>query len=99
MGHLYYDVFKLSSGSAVAEPSDIAEVKPFKDVQPSLYWGCMAQRPTSSNTQAANLCAADPTAAPGFAFSFDMGNGFTDTTLLPSDLYLMVYYPDPPTKK
>ncbi len=99
MGHLYYDVFKQSAGSSVAEPPDIAEVKPFTNVQPSLYWACMAATPTSTNTQAANLCGNTPTAAPGFAFSFDMGNGFTDTTLLPADLYLMVYYPDPPAKK
>jgi hypothetical protein len=99
MGHLYYDVFKLSAGSSVAEPPDIAEVKPFANVQPSLYWACMASTATSTNTQAANLCGSTPTAVPGFAFSFDMGNGFTDTTLLPSDLYLMVYYPDPPAKK
>jgi len=99
MGHLYYDVFKLSAGSSVAEPPDIAEVKPFSTVQPSLYWACMAARPTAQNQQAGNLCGDTTTAAPGFAFSFDMGNGFTDTTLLPSDLYLMVYYPDPPAKK
>jgi hypothetical protein len=99
MGHLYYDVFKLAAGSSVDEPADVAQVKPFTNVQPSLYWACMAATPTPANTQPANLCSTTPTAAPGFAFSFDMGNGFTDTTLLPSDLYLMVYYPDPPTKK
>jgi len=99
MGHLYYDVFKLSAGSSVAAPPDIAEVRPFTNVQPSLYWACMAARPTAQNQQAENLCGDTTTAAPGFAFSFDMGNGFTDTTLLPSDLYLMVYYPDPPAKK
>lgn len=99
MGHLYYDVFKLSAGSAVDEPVDIAEVKPFTHVQPSLYWACLAATPTPMNTEAGNLCNASPIAAPGFAFSFDLGNGFTDTTLLPSDLYLMVYYPDPPPAK
>lgn len=99
MGHLYYDVFKLSAGSAVDEPSDIAEVNPFTHVQPSLYWACLAATPTPMNGQAGNLCGASSIAAPGFGFSFDMGNGFTDTTLLPSDLYLMVYYPDPPAAK
>ena len=97
MGHLYYDVFKQSIGSSVAQPADIPEVKPFLNVQPSLYWACMADTPRS-NPHAGNLCSATPTAAQGYAFSFDMGNGFTDTTLLPSDLYLMVYYPDPPSR-
>ncbi len=94
MGHLYYDVLKLKAGTAVAEPPDIAEVKPFVNVQPSLYWACSADPSTRSNPQG-SLCSSTPTAAPGFGFSFDMGSGFTDTTLLGSDLYLMVYYPDP----
>jgi len=95
MGHLYYDVLKLKAGTAVAEPPDIAEVKPFVNVQPSLYWACSADPSTRSNPQG-NLCSSTPTAASGFGFSFDMGSGFTDTTVLGSDLYVMVYYPDPP---
>ncbi len=89
LGHLYYDVLNLKAGTAVAEPPDIAAVKPFVNVQPSLYWACGA------DSSKGNLCSSAPTAAPGFGFSFDMGSGFTDTTLLGSDLYLMVYYPDP----
>lgn len=95
MGHLYYEVFKLKPGTAVAEPPDIADVQPFVNVQPSLYWACTADPSTRSNPQG-NLCNSIPTAASGFGFSFDMGSGFTDTTVLGSDLYLMVYYPDPP---
>lgn len=95
MGHLYYDVLKLKAGTAVAEPPDVAEVRPFVNVQPSLYWACSADPSIASNPQG-NLCGSTPTAASGFGFSFDMGSGFTDTTLLGSDLYLMVYYPDPP---
>jgi len=97
LGHLYYEVFKLKAGTAVAEPPNIPEVKPFENVQPSLYWACTADPSTRSNPQG-NLCDSTPTAAPGFGFSFDMDSGFTDTTLLGSALYLMVYYPDPPAK-
>jgi hypothetical protein len=95
LGHLYYDIFKLKAGTAVAEPPNIPEVKPFENVQPSLYWACTADPSTRSNPQG-NLCDSTPIAASGFGFSFDMGSGFTDTTLLGSDLNLMVYYPDPP---
>ena len=95
MGHLYYDIFKLKPGAAVAEPADIPEVKPFVNVQPSLYWACAAATSTSANSQPGILCASTPTAATGFGFSFDMGTGFTDTTVIASGLYLMVYYPDP----
>ena len=98
MGHLYYTLFKLQAGAAVNEPPDIPEVKPFVHVQPSLYWACMADTVAKTNPQG-NLCASEPTAAPGFGFSFDMGNGFTDTTIIGSDLYLMVYYPDPLPKR
>jgi hypothetical protein len=97
MGHLYYEVFKLTAGTAVAEPPDISEVRPFVSVQPSLYWACSAAPPTLFNPES-NLCTAASTAASGFGFSFDMGSGFTDTTVLDSDLYVMVYYPDPPRK-
>ena len=39
-------------------------------------------------------------AARGLAINsrLDMGNGLTDTTMIGSDFYLMVYYPDPPIK-
>lgn len=97
MGHLYYDVFKLKPGTAVAEPADIPEVKPFSGVQPSLYWACTAATPNPRTGAGANLCAPSPTAATGMGFSFDMGTGFTDTTVIASELYLMVYYPDPPS--
>lgn len=98
MGQLYYDVFKLKAGATVAEPPDIPAVKPFLNVQPSLYWACTAAKKTSSGPQAENRCGPKPEAPgpAGFGFSFDMGSGFTDTTIIPADLYLMVYYPDPP---
>lgn len=99
MGHLYYTVLKLKPGDAVAEPPDIPEVKPFYNVQPSLYWACAAAEPDFANGMLATLCGATPTAASGFGFSFDMGSGFTDTTVIASKLYLMVYYPDPPQRK
>jgi hypothetical protein len=99
LGHLYYDVFKLGSGAAVADPPDIAEVKPFFEVEPSLYWACAAGPTSAANSQGGNLCGAPPTAEAGFGFSFDMGSGFTDTTVNGSELYLMVYYPDPTSTK
>jgi len=97
LGHLYYEVFELKAGTAVAEPPNIPEVKPFENVQPSLYWACAADPSTRSNPQG-NLCNSTPTAVSGFGFSFDMGSGFTDTTLQGSALSLMVYYPDPPAE-
>jgi hypothetical protein len=96
MGHLYYEVFKLNPGAAVADPTDIPQVKPFTRVQPSLYWACAGAKPPITGG-VVNLCASTTTAASGMGFSFDMGTGFTDTTVLASDLYLMVYYPDPPS--
>jgi hypothetical protein len=96
MGHLYYAVLMLKPGDVVAEPPDVPEVNPFHDVQPSLYWACTAADPNAATGALANRCSSTPTAAPGFGFSFDMGSGFTDTTLIASKLYLMVYYPDPP---
>ncbi|MEO7087017.1 MAG: hypothetical protein ABI442_09600 [Gemmatimonadaceae bacterium] len=98
MGHLYYEVFKLKPGDAVAEPPDIPEVQPFLNVQPTLYWACTAANPNPIIGTGANLCSPAATAASGMGFSFDMGSGFTDTTVGASELSLMVYYPDPPSK-
>lgn len=94
LGHLYYDVLKLKPGTAVAAPPDIAQAAPFYNVQPSLYWSCVAANSSPAPGAASSVCATPPLAAAGMGFSFDMGTGFTDTTVLASALYVMVYYSD-----
>jgi len=61
----------------------------FSHLQPYLYWSCAAAE--GSNV----LCQSAPP-APNFGWSFSFGNGFQGTDLQANNLYVMVYYPDPP---
>jgi hypothetical protein len=88
MGNLYYNQLRLSQGTAVV-PTPNIDVGPFSNVQPYLYWSCTAA--TGSQV----LCQSAPP-APGFGWSFSFGNGFTGTDVVGNDLYVMVYYPEPP---
>lgn len=90
MGNLYYTQLKLQAGTpAVATPS--IKVGPFTNLQPYLYWSCQAA--PGSNV----LCTSDAP-APNFAWSFSFGNGFQGTDLQINELYVMLYFPDPPPK-
>lgn len=88
MGTLYYNQLRLSQGTPVV-PTPNINVGPFSNVQPYLYWSCTAA--TGSQV----LCQSAPP-APGFGWSFSFGNGFTGTDVVGNDLYVMVYYPEPP---
>jgi hypothetical protein len=88
MGNLYYSQLRLSQGTPVV-PTPNINVGPFSNVQPYLYWSCTAA--TGSQV----LCQSAPP-APGFGWSFSFGNGFTGTDVVGNDLYVMVYYPEPP---
>jgi hypothetical protein len=67
------------------------DVGPFRNVQPYLYWSCLA----APDSQA--LCQTDPP-APGFDWSFSFGNGFQGTDVKGNNLYVMVYYPQTPAE-
>jgi len=89
MGSLYYKQLKLAQGTpAVATPN--VRTGPFSNLQPYLYWSCSAA--PGSNV----LCDPAAVPAPNFGWSFSFGNGFEGTDLQVNDLYVMIYYPDPP---
>jgi hypothetical protein len=89
MGSLFYSQLRLSQGDPVV-PTPSINVGPFRNVQAYLYWSCTAAQ--VSNV----LCQAAPP-APGFGWSFSFGNGFEGTDVVGNDLYVMVYYPEPPS--
>ena len=86
MGELFYDQLGLRMGTAVVAIRD-ADVGPFHDVQPYLYWSCGAQG--SDRT-------CEKPVAPGFEGSFSFGNGFQGTDVVGNHLYVMVYRPEAP---
>jgi hypothetical protein len=88
---------------------------PFVDIQPFLYWSCKRD-PDSMGGSSQSPCLCNTTTCPDAAhhagtnprsgelqdFSFNWGDGFTDTTDDSKLLYLMVYYPQkitPPSMK
>jgi hypothetical protein len=85
LGELYYDALGYSEGDpVVATPN--TNTGGFHDLQPYLYWSCSTISVPCSGSQ--------PT---GSAWSFSFGNGFEGTDLIQNDLYVMVYYPTPPS--
>jgi hypothetical protein len=83
MGELFYNQFALSKGmSAVQVPN--TSVGPFHNIQPYLYWSCLAatiQEPCESTQPVTNQ-----------EWSFSFGNGFEGTDLLANDLYVTAYF-------
>ena len=85
MGSLFYRQLGLHPGDSVVEPST-AQVGPFQNVQPYLYWACAGE-------SASSPCRS--TGPPdGFEWNFSFGNGFQGTNLVGNNLFVMVYYPD-----
>ena len=83
MGNLFYDQLGLSQGmSAVATPN--TAVGPFHNLQPYLYWSCVA----------ATIQDACETAGPAdnFEESYSFGSGFQGTDLLANSLYVTAYF-------
>jgi hypothetical protein len=89
MGELFYKQLGLRRGESVVAAPDV-KVGPFHDIQPYLYWACLAETAISS------CQTAGP--ADGFEWNFSFGNGFEGTNLLANNLYVIVYYPGSPTK-
>ncbi len=87
-GILYYTQLHLAQGTP-AVPTPNVTAGGFSHLQPYLYWSCTAAE--GSNV----LCQSTPP-APNFGWSFSFGNGFEGTDLMANNLYVMVYYPDPP---
>jgi uncharacterized protein (TIGR03437 family) len=88
MGNLFYDQLGFSQGMSAVAPSNIA-VGPFHNLQPYLYWTCVA----------AAIQDACETAGPAdnFEESYSFGSGFQGTDLLANDLYVTAYYVGPPS--
>jgi len=85
LGDLYYNALGYSQGQpVVATPN--TKTGDFHDLQPYLYWSCSTTSVPCSGSQPA-----------GSAWSFSFGNGFEGTDLIQNDLYVMVYYPTPPS--
>lgn len=83
LGELFYIQFALSKGmSAVPVPN--IPVGPFHNIQPYLYWSCLAstiQDPCESTQPVTNQ-----------EWSFSFGNGFEGTDVLPNNLYVTAYF-------
>jgi len=88
LGELFYDQMKLRPGESVVATPD-TPVGPFHDIQPYLYWAC------EGATSQGPCQTTGP--APGFEWSFSYGDGFEGTDILANDLYVMVYFPGPPS--
>jgi hypothetical protein len=89
LGKLYYGGLGLRPGTSVVATPE-GSLGAFHDVQPYLYWSCGAQSVVSP-------CLGSPAQgppAPGFGWSFSLGNGFEGTDLVHNDLYVIVYYAD-----
>ena len=83
MGNLFYDQLGLTQGmSAVATPN--ISVGPFHNLQPYLYWSCVA-------SAIQNVCETAGPAA-NFEESYSFGSGFEGTDLLANDLYVTAYF-------
>ena len=88
LGELFYKQLGLKAGDSAVKVPDV-KVGPFHNIQPYLYWSCQGP---------AGVATCDDTQpAPGFEWSFSFGNGFQGTDVVANSLYVMVYYPAPPT--
>ena len=83
MGNLFYDQLGFKKGiSAVATPT--TPVGPFHNLQPYLYWSCVA------NAIAAPCESAGP--ADNFEESYSFGAGFQGTDVLGNNLFVTAYF-------
>ena len=83
MGELFYGQLGFHSGMPVVTTPN-SPVGPFHNIQPYLYWTCLAATIQSA-------CQTDGP-APNFEWSFSFGNGFQGTDLLQNDLYVTAYF-------
>ena len=82
MGNLYYDQLGFSRGTPVAAPN--TAVGPFSNLQPYLYWSCVA------STIQSPCDSAGP--ADNFEESYSFGSGFQGTDAVMNNLYVTAYF-------
>ncbi len=82
MGNLYYDQLGFSRGMPVAMPN--VAVGPFNNLQPYLYWSCVA------STIQSPCETAGP--ADNFEESYSFGSGFQGTDAVLNNLYVTAYF-------
>lgn len=83
MGELFYGQFGLSKGASAVPVPNIA-VGLFHNIQPYLYWTCLAAR-------VQDACETTPP-VPNQEWSFSFGNGFEGTDVLTNDMYVTAYF-------
>ncbi len=94
LGELFYDQLKDSGAGVPVVATNSGTVGAFYDVQPYLYWSCVAQAsPVGLLDQAG--CVDGAEASPNFQFTFSLGNGFLGTDFEKNEMYAMVYFADP----
>ena len=86
MGNLFYDQLGFSAGMSAVSVPGVAE-GPFHNLQPYLYWSCLA-------ATVQDACDAAGPAA-NFEESYSFGSGFQGTDLLANDLFVTAYYAGP----
>lgn len=89
-----YTALGLSGQEPVVRVPDTT-VHGFEDIQPYLYWSCAGQRIVGSCSGVASEPEGGPPSA-AFQWNFSFGNGFQGTTHVDGQMYVMVYYPNPP---
>jgi hypothetical protein len=88
MGNLFYRQLGFSQGMSAVATSNVA-VGAFRNLQPYLYWSCVA----------ATIQDACGSAGPAVNFeeSYSFGSGFEGTDLLANNLYVTAYFVGAPT--
>ncbi len=83
MGNLFYDQLGLTQGMSAVDIPNLP-VGPFRNLQPYLYWSCVA-------AAIQDACeSAGP--ADNFEQSYSFGSGFQGTDLLANNLYVTAYF-------
>jgi len=88
MGNLFYTQLGFSQGMAAVATPNVA-VGAFRNLQPYLYWSCVADT-------IPDACESAGPAA-NFEESYSFGSGFLGTDLLANNLYVTAYFVGAPT--
>jgi hypothetical protein len=88
MGTLFYTQLGFSQGMAAVATPNVA-VGAFRNLQPYLYWSCVADT-------IQDACESAGPAA-NFEESYSFGSGFQGTDLLANNLYVTAYFAGAPT--
>ena len=71
-----------------------AAIGPFRNLQPSFYWGCQRDQAGNSQSPCTGYAPADGTSQLQWSFDFDYG--FQSTSSLIQKYFVTVYYPATP---